>query len=405
MLRMDQTQRYGTKGDQPGIPVFCDPHQLSDQAFTNIDELPMPFDLSVGTHPSYFCQGRVSHISKIRGIQSGRRYVNTSWRDLSQSFMRALCVIDREETVASFLLSLRSRCWRFHGLVLQCAMQPLMSAILFRVTRLYALRHNPQLDPPHGKRRQSPGTCRGEGRPIVSTNSQRQPVLLENPLEHGLYVGIIRLGENMAAKEHAGAGIADGQRVAARSVTGAKPTLEIGAPDAVWTIGTQEWLKPRTGAPAALAPGNHPVSAQDSAASADRWPRPGYLRSFAQARHKFGRSPSGVSLFGSNHCQDYFHRRGSGTAMRSAGALVKPRHAFGDKTPYPFMGCLPAHFELSSKLGHSISSGLVQTHHLQSLFHNAGLFPRQGSTSLPVKLPVTHVFSKHVTSVSGLYPL
>jgi hypothetical protein len=382
-MRMNQTQRYGTKEDQPGIRVFCDAHQLSDQGLTDIDELPMPLDLSIGTHPSYLCQRRVLHISKILGIQSGRRYVQAGRRHLSQSFMRAFCVIDREETIASFLLSLRSGCWWFHGLLLEGTMQPFMSAVLFRVTLLDALRHNSQLGPPHRKRRQSPSTRRGEGRPIVSTNSQRQPVLPEDPLEHGPYMGIIRLGENLAAKEHAGAGIADSQGVAASSVTGVNPTLEIGAPDTIGMVGAQKRLKPRTGAPTALTPANHPTLAQDPATSAHRWPCPGHLRSFARARHEFGRSPSGMSLFGSNHCQDYFRRCGSGTPMRSTGALVKPRNAFSGKTLHPFMGCFPAHLKLPSKLGHRISSSLIQTHHLQSLFHSTGLFPGKATPPCP----------------------
>jgi hypothetical protein len=403
-MRINQTQRYGTKGDHPGIPILCDTYQLSDQGFAHIDERPTPLDLSIGTHSPYLCQRRVLHISKILGVQSGRRHVQTGRRHLSQGFMRSLCVIDREETIASFLLSLRSGCWWFHGLVLKGTMQPFMSAVVFRVTRLDALRHNSQLDPPRRKRRQSPSAYRGEGRPIVSTNSQRQPVLSEDALEHRPYMGTIRLGENLAAKEHPAAGIADSQGVAASSVTGVNPPLEIGAPDTVWMIDAQKRLKPGTGAPTALTTGNHPMLAEDPATSAHRRPCPGYLGSFARARHEFGGSPSRMSLFGSNHCQDYFCRRGSGTPMRSTGALVKPRNAFSSKTSHPFMGCFPAHFELPSKLGHSISSSLVQTHHLQSLFHGTGLFPGQGNTSLPKKLPVTHVFSKCVTSVSGLYP-
>jgi hypothetical protein len=300
-MRINQTQRYGTKGGQPGISVFCDAYQLSDQGFAYIDERPMPLNLSIGTHPPYLCQRRVLHISNILGIQSERRYVQTGRRHLSQGFMRALRVIDREETIASFLLSLRSGCWWFHGLLLQGAMQPLMSAILFRVTRLDALRHNSQLDPPRRKRRQSPDACRGEGRPIVSTNSQRQPVLSEDALEHRPYMGIIRLGENIAAKEHAGAGIADSQGVATSSVIGVNPTLEIGAPDTIWMVGVEKRLKPGTGAPTALTFGNHPMLAEDPATSAHRRPCPGYLRSFARARHEFGKSPGGMSLFGSNH--------------------------------------------------------------------------------------------------------
>jgi hypothetical protein len=382
-MRINQTERNRTKGGQPGAPVFCDAYQLSDQSFAHIDEHPMPLDLSIGPHPPHLCQRGVLHISKILGIQPGRRDVQTGRRHLAQSFMRALCVIDREETIASFLLSLRSGCWWFHGLVLKGTMQPFMSAVLFRVTRLDALRHNSQLDPPRRKRRHSPSTGRGEGRPIVSTNSQRQPVLPEDALEHGPYMGIIRLGENLAAKEHPSAGIADSQGVAASSVTGVNPTLEIGAPDTIWMIGTQKRLKPRTGAPTALTPGNHPMLTEDPATSANRRPCPGYLRSFARTRHEFGRSPGGMGLFSSNHCHDYFCRRGSRTPIRSTGALVKPRNAFSSKTPHPFMGCFPAHFELPRKLSHSIFSSLVQTHHLQSLFHSTGLFPGQGSTSLP----------------------
>jgi len=402
-MRIQQTKRDRAEGNQPAILVFRDAYQLSNQCLTHKDEFSTPLDLSVGTYPSHLRQRGVLNVSKLFGIQSRRGHIPTSRGDLAQGLMRAQLVIHGEEAVAPFLLSLGTGCRRVHDLLLEGKVESFVSSVLLRMSWLDALGHNPQLDPPHREVRQSSSTYGGKGGTIVGADSQRQAVLPENTLKHGMHMGIIRLGEDLAAKKHASTGIADGQGIAACPVTGANPTLEIGAPDVVGSVSTQEWLKPRTIAPAALAPGHQPMQAQNPTPSANCRPRHGYLRGFVRARRQLGRSPGRMSLLGSYYGQRYLGWRSPRTPMRSAGALLKSRNAFISKAPQPLMGRFPAHTKVIGQLCHRILTSLIQAYHLQSLFHGTGLLPRQGNTSLPDKLPVTYVLSKGVTSVSGLH--
>ncbi len=165
-MRRQQTQRDGTKGNQPTIAVFRDAYQFSNEGPAHIDELTTPFDLSIGTHPSHLCQRRVLNISKLFRIRSRRGYIQTSRWYLAQGLVRSHCVIYREEVMAPFLLCVGIGRWRFHNLLFEGTMYPFMPAVLLRVSWLDALRHNSQLDPPHGQRRQSTSTLqrRTEGR-------------------------------------------------------------------------------------------------------------------------------------------------------------------------------------------------------------------------------------------------
>lgn len=243
-MRIQKTQRNRSEGNQPTILGFRNTNHFSYKGLAHKDEFPPPLYLPVRPDSSHLRQRWVLHIPKPFGIWHGRWQVQTGWRHLSQGFMWALCVINREEAIAPFLLSLGSSCRWFHGFLLEGTVHPFMPPVLLRMSWFDALRHNPHLDPPRGQRRQSSSAYRGKGRAIVSADSLRQAVLPKNTLKYRTHMSIVRLGENLAAKKHTGTSVADSQRIAANSVTGANPTLEIGAPDTIGPVGTQEWLGP-----------------------------------------------------------------------------------------------------------------------------------------------------------------
>jgi hypothetical protein len=89
------------------------------------------------------------------------------------------------EVIAPFLLSLGSGSWRAHDLFLEGTVESFMPPVLLGMSGLDALGHNPQLDPPHGQRRQSTSAYRGERRAVVSADSQRQAVFPKNALKNG----------------------------------------------------------------------------------------------------------------------------------------------------------------------------------------------------------------------------
>ena len=213
---------------------------------------------------------------------------------------------------------------------------------------------------------------------------------------------IIRLGKNLTAQEHTGTSVTNCQGITSGTVSGANPALEVGTPDTIGPISTQEWLRPRADTPPALASGNHPMQTKNPSASTHRRPGTEDFRGFIRTRREFGWTPSRMGLFGPYHRQHYISWCSSGTSKWCPGALIKSRNAFIIIAPQPLVGCFTTHLELSRQLLHSILSSFVKAYHLQSFFHGTGLFPRQGSHLLACKLPVTYVFSKYVTSVAGL---
>src|SRR3989304_4281993 len=254
-MRTQQTQRDSAEGNQPAILVFRDAYQFSHQGLAHKDEFPMPPDLTIGTYPPNLCKRVVFHVSKAVGIRPRRQCIKAGWRNLAQGFMRAHRVIDRDEGIALFLLSLGGFSRRAHHFLLEGTVQSFVPPVLLRMSWLDALGHNAQLNPPHRERRQSTGAYRSEWRTIVSADSQWQTVLSEDALKHGLHMGIVWLGKDLAAQEHASTCVANSQGIASDTVSRANPTLEIGTPDVVGAVGTNKRLEPGARTPAALAPG------------------------------------------------------------------------------------------------------------------------------------------------------
>ena len=162
-MRIQHTQRNGTERNQPSILVFRDAYKFSNQGLTHVNEAAFPLYLSVGTDSPHICERRVFDVTEQLGVFPRRGHIKTSWWHLPQSFMRSLCVIHREELITPFLLSLWICCRRLHDFLLESTMHAFMSTVLFRVSWLYALGHNPQLDPPHRQARQSTNSYRSSG--------------------------------------------------------------------------------------------------------------------------------------------------------------------------------------------------------------------------------------------------
>ncbi len=165
-----------------------------------------------------------------------------------------------------------------------------MAAILFRMSRRNALRHNAQPHPPHRQPRQSAQGRRRERRTVVRTDGLRKSILAEDRLKdrpHPLGIGLLyRLG----AQKITAPRIADGQRIDPRSVAAAKPALEIGAPHSVRIHGMLQrfcvWL-----GPVPLPPRHHQAGSLDHLADrAHRRPRPLWLVAL-QHSLQFARSP------------------------------------------------------------------------------------------------------------------
>src|SRR4030042_1756869 len=126
MMRIQQTQRNGTKRNQPTVLVLCDADEFANEGFTHEDEFPMPSDCPVGSYTPVLDERRIFNISKPFRIRPWREHVTASWRYLSQGFMRAHGVVHRNEAITHFLLSLGIGSRRLHGLLLDSTMQTFM---------------------------------------------------------------------------------------------------------------------------------------------------------------------------------------------------------------------------------------------------------------------------------------
>src|SRR5262249_11296280 len=68
------------------------------------------------------------------------------------------------------------------GLLLQCAVHPLVTTVVLRARRRNVPRFYAALQPPHRQIREAPSPCRAERRSVVGAYSQRQADLSENNL-------------------------------------------------------------------------------------------------------------------------------------------------------------------------------------------------------------------------------
>jgi hypothetical protein len=381
-MRINQAKRYRAKGNKPAVFIFGDAYELSDECLADVKEAASPLDLPVGAYPPDRGHGRILDVSKTLGIRLGRGSIKSSRRHLSESLMRPMVVVDSAKIIAPVLLSLRISSRRSHGILFQSTMKPLMSTVLLGMTGVNALRHDAQLDPPHGQRRQSAGSYRGKGRAIVGADGQRQTVLLKDPLKRRLHMGIVR-SHNLAAKEHTGAGIGYGERVAASSIASAYPPFEVSTPDTIRLIGPQKRLKPGAGSPAVFTPTHQTMDTQYPASRAHARPLFAYLRVCFRPRQQLGWTPGWMRLLCCYQSSDHFGRRGPGLNVRSSRKFIKSRNTSTRVARQLLMSGLPANSKLLRNLGYRIFASLKQGDQFESLFHRTGFLPRQGSTSSP----------------------
>ncbi|RSL18476.1 hypothetical protein EDE15_4056 [Edaphobacter aggregans] len=77
----------------------------------------------------------------------GAWVVETCWNLVVQALARTLVIEHVAKVIKSTLLGAKGGRRRFCRVLLQCAMHPLMAAVLLRSTCLNALMHDPELHP------------------------------------------------------------------------------------------------------------------------------------------------------------------------------------------------------------------------------------------------------------------
>src|SRR5271154_4515155 len=121
-------------------------------------------------------------------------------------------------------------------------MHPLVAPVLLRPAWLYSLRLDPQPHPPHRQRRQPAPSVGPERRSVITAHSLRQSVFLKSSFQHRSRVLRIRRPYSLAAQQIPTVAVCDRQRIAAPSVSGPKPSLEIYAPQLIRLPGWRQRL-------------------------------------------------------------------------------------------------------------------------------------------------------------------
>ncbi len=151
---------------------------------------------------------------------------------LPQGLVRPLGVVDMPEAVERPLLPPGVGPWRGRGLRLKGAMQPLEAAVLFGTAWLYALGHNPQLDPPYGQRREAAQANAREWRSIVAAYHPGQTVLPECAFERAPCLRASRTFQPVAYEQVPRRGTC-AVMGSMRAVDRAEPALEVDGPHVV----------------------------------------------------------------------------------------------------------------------------------------------------------------------------
>src|SRR6516165_3128616 len=162
-LRMDVSEFDIGIAHQPVARVGLDhANRFADQRLADKDPLAGPFDLAVAAHPTDRDVAVIARILESLRVRPRRRPVGRSRCLLSQRFVRSLVVVERAERVEALLLRRHAVGWRCRGLLLEGAMNPLVTAILLRLAGNNPLRPDAELEPPHRQPRQAARSGRGK---------------------------------------------------------------------------------------------------------------------------------------------------------------------------------------------------------------------------------------------------
>ena len=161
------------KPDPPALFILLQADSLPDQDVTEKDAPVAQIHIPVLLHPAHLKPIRILDLGQSRRIRPRRRRIHTRRRPHVQRLMRALLVVDPSETVESSLLGASCGLRRLRRVLLQGAMQPLVPAVLFRVSGLDPFRQHAEPDVPHTQPAQPAQTDRRERRSVVAAQCPR----------------------------------------------------------------------------------------------------------------------------------------------------------------------------------------------------------------------------------------
>src|SRR5258708_14365659 len=207
----------------------------------------------------------------------------------------------------------------------------------------------------------------------------------------------------LAAQQVAAHRVAQRQRIAARSVAGAEPALEVDAPHRVGLVGRGERLAVGWAAWTAPPLARQPALGQPAADRARR--RRHDLRpNLSQLAPKLLRTPA-VALV---QCQDRAHQLAlarTAVMVRCPAAVLQPVNPFQLVALQPLVASVAADPEGAAHPRHHRPFFRRRKHKAHPLLHGTGLFPRHRQTLLPSIENLSAMYPVHsVSNLSGPYP-
>lgn len=234
---------------------------------------------------------------------------------------------------------------------LQGPVHPLVTGVLFGMSRLDELGVNAQADPPDGEPGQSPQRGGGKGGAVVGTDDRGQSELAEEEFENGKGIVVAGGQESLAGEQVSGKAVGDGQGITVQPVAGLKVPLEIGSPD---FIGFGHGGKRPTGMADLATParrGDQPVSLEDVGSRADGGQFPVGMAFLNEFQEFFG-SHVGMSPPGLEDCVFDLRRGGVGATIRTVRQLEESFGTFFFVPFDPFVAGFPADAEAVAQIGH-----------------------------------------------------
>jgi len=225
---IEATEEDWSVGDgMKAVVGLDDADRLSDESLAQEDATAEPLDLAVAAYPSHLMIGGILRFSEPTGVGSRRRLIMCGRGIETKRLMRALLVEDPSEVVETLLLRPLIGCRRVRGRLLQRSVHPLMTAVLLRLARRDPLRLHARLDQLHREPAETAGSRRRKWRTIVGTDHRRQPNLAECRLQNRPDMLTIRFVDRLQPQNVPAGEIAHRERIAAPTVLGQEPTLEV----------------------------------------------------------------------------------------------------------------------------------------------------------------------------------
>ena len=217
-------------GPMTGAQGF-DADALADKGPSNEAQLPLPFDISMGTYSANLPCFGITQRGQLLWVWTGTWFVEVSGGTLAEGFMGAVMIIVVAPGIGAMLLGLAIGRRLANDLRLIARMHLLMGCIVPRTRSAGELHTNAKAQPPHAQTGETQGSIARKRSAVVHTDDLGKSLPAEYS-GHGPAHGFITLVFKQAQIEQiAPVRFPYGQQILTLSITRAKPPFEVQSPD------------------------------------------------------------------------------------------------------------------------------------------------------------------------------